>query len=905
MAVFRGVTAAFTTFTIVQAASQNAIGSAGYSTIDTPGFTLELDVANQVATKLTAKSGSNAGNAPFNFLLSTANRTDDGYYALGDIQIRMRPENSDSWIDVASHFARQPINNSTDSANGSLSSADITASLGDNLPITVVRSWSADQDSVILSFTISNTGNDTLQMGGVGIPTPYNNNWIGKNQEQTWTESVVSDPALSLDAGYVVTNRLTGEGPSLITTPVGKSPLEQYRLDYVSEPNYPEQWLDKTNLDYNYEGVFSWWVATSGLTELDTAAANSLGFTRGSDFNVPTEFSLRPSESRTIGLRFHTSAGPSSVEDRLRAFDRPTIVGVPGFVASSGEPVKMVIRSSSAPTISDVSPANIAFEAVQNVGEGVYAISGTAQAGTFGQTRVTIGFANGEVATAHYSIINPETTQMDNLGAFRFSKQWFSNESDYFGRGPGIITYDNKKQQQVVDDSRAWIAGLSDEAGTGAYVSATAKQLSRPNRAEIAMLEEFATTTLWNRIQISAPGDTYGGVKKSLFYYDAALEGRGLYLPGVDHSGTWPKTEADLLSRSYNYPHPCVVYYTLYRLARNTENLTSVPWTWALDRAYDTIMSMQRNAGVTAYAQFGLMEGSYFLEILRAHKAEGATNSTLSSRATDIENFMRQRTDIWQSEPYPYASEFPWDNTGQEEVYIWSAYFGFNDTATATIGTLLAVMASVPHWGYSGSGAQSAYALIEEFQRHPNDVWMLRAAWGGIVGPLTTIGQDGFGATGFHSRPDYLAWDPYSGDNGVTMAMHALSTRAVIVQDDSLGGWAEFGARVSQEGNVVVIEPTDSARQKVFIADSALSLELDAGHFAAVRYDLGSRSVEVEFEANGEGFTPNARLKWKTTAQTTNSGNYQIVDGQYEEERGATVVPLSGDGTTKVTLRQQ
>lgn len=76
-------------------------------------------------------------------------------------------------------------------------------------------------------------------------------------------------------------------------------------------------------------------------------------------------------------------------------------------------------------------------------------------------------------------------------------------------------------------------------------------------------------------------------------------------------------------------------------------------------------------------------------------------------------------------------------------------------------------------------------------------------------------------------------------------------------------------------------------------------------HVAQFHILPASRSVEVEFEANGEGFTPNARLRWKTTAQTTNSGNYQIADGQYEEERGATVVPLSGDGTTKVTLRQQ
>lgn len=61
-------------------ASNNAIGSAGTYAIDTPGFSLELDVANQVATRLVANPGPNAGGSPFNFLLPTSGRTDDGYY---------------------------------------------------------------------------------------------------------------------------------------------------------------------------------------------------------------------------------------------------------------------------------------------------------------------------------------------------------------------------------------------------------------------------------------------------------------------------------------------------------------------------------------------------------------------------------------------------------------------------------------------------------------------------------------------------------------------------------------------------------------------------------------------------------------------------------------------------------
>lgn len=61
-------------------ASSNPIGAAGYRNYTTTGFTLELDNANQVATRLISVAGSNSGSSPFNFLLPSAGRQDDGNY---------------------------------------------------------------------------------------------------------------------------------------------------------------------------------------------------------------------------------------------------------------------------------------------------------------------------------------------------------------------------------------------------------------------------------------------------------------------------------------------------------------------------------------------------------------------------------------------------------------------------------------------------------------------------------------------------------------------------------------------------------------------------------------------------------------------------------------------------------
>lgn len=74
-----------------------------------------------------------------------------------------------------------------------------------------------------MTFNITNVGKSVLEFGGVGIPLPYDDNWVNKDQTDTWTQNVVSDPAVSLDAGYVITNRLTGQAPTLITAPVERS----------------------------------------------------------------------------------------------------------------------------------------------------------------------------------------------------------------------------------------------------------------------------------------------------------------------------------------------------------------------------------------------------------------------------------------------------------------------------------------------------------------------------------------------------------------------------------------------------------------------------------------------------------------------------------------------------------
>src|SRR3546814_4982560 len=83
-------------------------------------------------------------------------------------------------------------------------------------------------------------------------------------------------------------------------------------------------------------------------------------------------------------------------------------------------------------------------------------------------------------------------------------------------------------------------------------------------------------------------------------------------------------------------------------------------WRWYLEKAHQTTVAMMRDAPY--YAEFGLMEGDVFVDILKDLKREG-----MAAEAAEMEALMKKRADDWRTLEYPFGSEMPWDSTGQPE----------------------------------------------------------------------------------------------------------------------------------------------------------------------------------------------------------------------------------------------
>lgn len=868
--------------------------------VETSQFELAFDAATQRLVSLVPKQADD-----FDFLPSDRYelRRGRGYYHLGDVDLRLRRAGEAAWRDYSSAFRAAPVTSLAAAGDVLLAGrVDVAEDAG----LVVERRWLSQADGVVLRFELRNDGERAIEVGGLAFPMVFNNILTDRSLEEAHARASFADPYIGLDAGYVQVTRLNGRGPALLVLPDGRTPLEAWKpiLDETDEDGSPRLLNDPMPRGITFEGFHSWVAASRGYADEAWRSAEQ--------WNPPTSFTIEPGGSRRFGLRFVTAPSIRGIERTLADTGRPVAVGIPGYVLPSDLPGHLFLDAKAAVETLDVYPTgSLVVTPVGDAGKWRrYRVAGH----RWGRARLDIRYADGGRQSVHYFVIEPAAGAVGDLGRFLFDKQWYDVPDDPFGRAPSVMSYDRERNEIVLQEQRAWIAGLSDEGGAGSWLAAVMKQLGQPEPSEVAKFERFVTETLEGRLQVDA-GDRAYGVRRSLFFYDADTRGVE-YDPDLDWSlwSAWNREHASSPDRSFNYVHVAAAHWVLYRLARFREGLvTAHDWRWYLERAFETAMAMVRLA--PHYAQFGQMEGSVHVEILRALQREG-----MHREARALEAVMQGRAVHWRNEAFPFGSEMPWDSTGQEEVYAWMRWFGDHDKAEITREVILGYDPALPHWGYNGSArrywdfqyagklmrierqlhhygsALNAIPLFDSFRRDPADLHLLRVAYGGLMGVLTNIDRDGFGSAAFHSFPDALRFDAYSGDYGTGFFGHAFATASYLVDHPEFG-WLAFGGELAQEGDIVRMTPRDSFRMRTFVAPAGLWLTLDAGHFEAVEFDAAGRRVTVVL-APRDRYTPRARLNVETTVEGMPAWRPAApVAG----ERDAYVVSL-GRGETRIDL---
>lgn len=232
---------------------------------------------------------------------------------------------------------------------------------------------------------------------------------------------------------------------------------------------------------------------------------------------------LRSNETSTYGLRFYVADSIRDIESKLAEIGRPgesnqlnvctltlianigdaVAVGIPGYVLPSDQTGKLFLSYGSPASNITVTPSGaLSWSENTDAVTGGWVGYDVVSSG-YGRSRLSITYEDGTLQTINYYGTKAASTVIADLGKFLTTNQWFEDPEDPFTRSPSVISYDREANSIVKDDQRAWIPGLSDEAGAGSWLAALMKQYVQPNADEIQKLERFVNETLWPSLQFS------------------------------------------------------------------------------------------------------------------------------------------------------------------------------------------------------------------------------------------------------------------------------------------------------------------------------------------------------------------------------------------------------------------
>ncbi|KAF7525950.1 hypothetical protein PCG10_004458 [Penicillium crustosum] len=849
-------TGLFMLFSVAVQAYDDALGlSNGYAFLSTANFDIKLVKDSQVLASL-KPAGESFDFLPFDDIVY---RAANGQYHNGDISYRYRLSGSTRWIAGDSSKARKSLKSFKSDA---LAAADMTQTLPTS-PINILRKWIDIDGDLGLTYTLTNKGNQTLEIGSLGFPTEFNSIFSSRTADDMVAKCSLTDPYIGMDAGYLQVNPTSGTGASLIVTPLlnTSTPLEAWRnLDEPStEPLYYGS--------QTFEGFYEWQTHTKAYAENEWSGVTP--------WNKPSSRLVSPGESVTYGLRFTVvKNGVRGIQDAVKATNTPSTLGIPGYVVPIDLTARLYISHSR---ISEVVSDDNSFQITQGA-NGTLSLTPTGE--VWGRTRVTITYEDGKVQTIHYFITDSAPATISKLGEFTTTSMWFNDTTDPFHRAPSVMTWDHSIQAQVLQAPRVWMSGLSDEGGVS-YLASTMKQSGQAHATEVSKLEQFASEVLSKTIQ-----NTDFTVRKSIFFYEPAQVPEYTYDQSLDWGNwwSWNKDDSYATDRAYDYIHVIGAYWALYRAGRDNGSLLKThTWQWYLRQAYNTTVTCfatdSSGDGIVGYSRLGLMGETVIGELLSDLRREHWT-----PEADSVEAAMKLRAEAWDTQDVPFGSEMAWDSTGQEGVYYWSNYGG----------KLQRIERMIHHYGSS----LNSLPLLSHFRQNPTDIHLLRVGYGGLTGPLSNIRQDGSMYNAFHSFPDTLQGDDYSGDYGPNFLGMMLGSAVYIVDDPDVGLTA-YGGNVATNGNIVTVEPRDAVRRRVYVAQMGVYITISAGLIKEVSFDI-SLPTSLQLLIVPGSSDVSSVIVWVETPGTED--NYAVAGNQLQLTRGGWNVKfVSGEASVVVS----
>ncbi|HVZ89526.1 MAG TPA: DUF5695 domain-containing protein [Polyangia bacterium] len=753
----------------------------------------------------------------------------------------------------------------------------------------LVETYALVNDYLSWQITVTNTSTQTMEMGDLGLPLPFNEYWTQANDVIYETRTVYHS-FTGNNNSYITVERPSGVGPFVLMVPDQST---------GAGFEYMDNWVSK-------EHSGSTWVAGGGTPKwqngLDVFYIHSNVIKSTNRGYLPnTSLTLAPGASQTYSFKFFNVASHTDVQNRLYSEGMIDVTAVPGMIVPTNMPAKVDLHTSA--TISSVTgPSGTTITPLGTVATNhkLYQINFT----TLGQNNVTVSYGNGMTTVLQFYVLEPIDAALQRHATFMVAnQQWTSGDMK------GLIDdwmMDTKAKRGLEEGS-----GWGDDWGWTHGEFLAEKNAQTPVASEVTALDTYLAT-VWGRAI-----DTSSYIVQD-WWCPAGTSASNIMNCYYD--------------RAYAYPHAFNTFFSMYKIASLYPNLIKYQQT------ADTYLLRAYNIIHTLYSGHGDPGTGYMGEQTLPDIAAALTAGGHTTEAAFVNSAINQLYSAFSSAKYPYGSEYTYDNTGEEAVYMAAKQNGNTTILGKVNAKSRACRGQEPVWYYYAdpvtlngenwwqfqyTAALAGYCLddyvrgqsttpeVDERLSYAAKVANIGAINSGqIDSSSANIGTVAWTYQGMKGNVYVNSFEPATStlhndwrqmsgeaDLGLFGAIRILSAD---VSNDPIFGLVGYGANVSSANSCTSVTPTDGVFKRLNMISQKLGFTLNRDRYAGATISASNNYIGFTLQnQTGDAHMTTLTISglaagtYAVSVGGTSAGNVTASSGK------ATVVTLSvGAGAT-------
>jgi hypothetical protein len=496
--------------------------------------------------------------------------------------------------------------------------------------------FAVKSDSIRWTIALENLGDAPIEIGDLAIPLPMNTRFGQRGQPPT--AAVLKHCLVAGDGSFFFWMRKNSVGPYLTMTPSVGTHLEYW------EPR-PE-----------YRAF------------VHSVVAGAEAHARGCRWRQPhTSATLAPrgrsGSARSYAFDFHWAADYDGVRQILVDRRSIDVQVLPGMTIPTDLVARVALRTKE--RIAALEPEFPDATTIRKVGSKGDTQLFDIRFSRLGENVVTVRFGEGRRMSLEFFCTQPLETLIAKRAAFIAGHQHRDPGKWYDGL---LAEWNMESQVMLGPDNYDRIKGwriyevTCDDPGLSKPAFLASKNAEYPVQAEVSALDYYIENFVWGGLQRTTDE-----------IYEYGIYGIPDWKTNRESADHGPKGRLHLW-RIYDYPHIALMYFSMYRVAKNHPEIhTALGADEYLKRAYGTAVAMFTvPLEITRWSAYetGLYNELVIVELIRALQDAGMEDRARRLRIhweRKVRTFVRGDVDL-------FRSEYAFDSTGFESTHALAKY---------------------------------------------------------------------------------------------------------------------------------------------------------------------------------------------------------------------------------------